>query len=186
MRTGIMTLTNLVKRWLALRPPGMLRTVCICMSLMILLLCGGVLGAESSVAAILHHEFAPGQMIYQSRQSMRDIDRHAWQVVLFKEVTQESADHNVNHVELRLVGFPGVIVFHHPEPLIIRTKTQQDFQAMDQFADQAPAANVGQYDLTDILPQLPLDEPLVLEIPTAQATVLKIPVSVVLEWKLIA
>jgi hypothetical protein len=182
MWTEIMTLTNLIKHGLVLRPLRMLGTVWICMSLIMLLLCGGCLWTESSEAEVLNHEFAPGQITYQSRQSLRDIDRHAWQVVLFKEVT----DQEVSHVELRLVGFPGQIVFHHPDPLILRTKTQQDFQAIDQFPDQAPAANVGQYDLTDILPQLPSDEPLVLEIPTKQATILKIPAPVVLEWKLIA
>ncbi|NJN71540.1 MAG: DUF3122 domain-containing protein [Limnothrix sp. RL_2_0] len=147
-----------------------------------LIFCVNTIFVPPSFAEVRQHEFVPGEMIYQSRQSMRDIDRRPWQVVLFKKVRGEA----VSNIELRLVGFPDQIEFNHPDALLIHTRTGQDFQAVDQFAENAPTPNVGQYDVTDILEQLPTDEPIVLELPTKQNVILKIPVSVVLEWKLIA
>lgn len=147
-----------------------------------LLFCLNAIFAPSSFADVRQHEFVPGEITYQSRQSMRDIDQRPWQVVLFKKVRGEV----VSSIELRLVGFPEHIEFNHPDALVIHTRTGQDFQAVDQFAENAPTPNVGQYDLTDILERLPMDEPIVLELPTQQGVVLKIPVSVILEWKLIA
>lgn len=147
-----------------------------------LIFCVSTIFVPSGLAEVRQHEFVPGEMIYQSRQSMRDIDLRPWQVVLFKKVRGEA----VSNIELRLVGFPDQIEFNHPDVLVIHTRTGQDFQAVDQFAENAPTPNVGQYDVTDILEQLPTDEPIVLELPTKQNVILKIPVSVVLEWKLIA
>ncbi|MGB2924268.1 MAG: DUF3122 domain-containing protein [Limnothrix sp.] len=147
-----------------------------------LFVCLNTIWIQPSLADLRQHEFVPGEMIYQSRQSLRDIDRHPWQIVVFKKVAGE----RVSNVQLRLVGFPDQVEFKHPADLIVRTRTGQDFQVSDQFAEQAPAPNVGQYDVTEILPLLPTDEPIILELPTKQAVTLKIPVSVILEWQAIA
>lgn len=160
----------------------MKKIVCRLCLIFSLFFCFSTLFVAPSFADVRQHEFVPGEIIYQSRQSMRDIDRRPWQVVLFKKVRGEV----VSNIELRLVGFPDQIEFNHPDALLIHTRTGQDFQAVDQFAENAPTPNVGQYDLTDILEQLPTDEPIVLDLPTQQGVVLKIPVSVILEWKLIA
>ncbi|MEQ8959023.1 MAG: DUF3122 domain-containing protein, partial [Coleofasciculus sp. C2-GNP5-27] len=59
--------------------------------------------------------------------------------------------------------------------------------APDVFAQEAPAPNVGQYDVTDVFAQLQADESLTLSIPLkpGQPLSLTIPQSLVIEWQLL-
>ena len=150
--------------------------------LSLLLVLGSGFWAPLSQADIRQYHNGDGQMLDQSRRSMRDLDRRPWQVVVF----QERWGDEIGHTELRLVGFPGQITFQHPEPLVIRTRTGQDFLAADEFGEQPPAPSVGQFDVTAILPQLPLEELLILELPTSPQTTLKIPAALVEEWRLVS
>ncbi|AFY36816.1 hypothetical protein Lepto7376_0378 [[Leptolyngbya] sp. PCC 7376] len=159
-----------------------LRRFVIILGLSLLLLLGDSFWAPLSNAEIRQYHNGTGEMLDQSRRSMRDIDRRSWQVVVFQDVQ----DGVIGHTELRLVGFPGQIEFQHPQPLVIRTRTGQDFQAHDEFEDGAPMASVGQFDVTEIVSQLPEDEPVILELPTIPRSILKIPTSFVLEWQLIS
>jgi hypothetical protein len=77
-----------------------------------------------------------------------------WQVVLFKRVK----DGETVEISLRLVGFPEGIEFLHPERLTITTAKGQILAAEDAFAQESPALNVGQYNMQDILTQLPVTE----------------------------
>lgn len=143
-----------------------------------------VMMQRETIASISTIEEAPGQMLYQSRHSWRDRAGHSWQVVLFKRV---KAGH-IASVSLRLVGFPGIAILAHPQPLLITTKTGEVFTSPDLFAEQSPAPNVGQYDLSDVLLKLPRTGRVLLHIPLIdnESITLRLPPSAVLEWQTIA
>ncbi|MGL5197306.1 MAG: DUF3122 domain-containing protein [Chroococcales cyanobacterium] len=142
------------------------------------------LTAQPAWAEIRQIEEAPGQLLYQSQHSLRDQAGYSWQVVLFKQVK----DATVTGVNLRLVGFPGVADFSHPKPLQIKIETGEIFTAEDEFADQSPAPNVGQYDFKSVLLKLPMNQRIVLLLPIAdeRTIALQIPPSIILEWQTLA
>lgn len=154
------------------------------MLLAIALLGAGSLMPESAFAEIRQMEEAPGELLYQSRHSLRDRAGYSWQVVLFKNVKAGQ----VTSVSLRLVGFPGVVEFSHPQPLQIKISSGDSFTAEDLFAEASPAANVGQYDLKAVLLKLPTDRQVLLSVAMADDRILELPVPppVVLEWQSIA
>ncbi|MCT7954450.1 DUF3122 domain-containing protein [Laspinema palackyanum] len=142
------------------------------------------LRAQPAWADIRQIEEAPGQLLYQSQHSLRDQAGYSWQVVLFKQVKEAT----VTGVNLRLVGFPGVADFSHPKPLEIKIETGEIFRAEDEFADQSPAPNVGQYDFKSVLLKLPMNQRTVLLLPIAdnRTVSLQIPPSIILEWQTLA
>ncbi|NCS42740.1 MAG: DUF3122 domain-containing protein [Microcystis aeruginosa G13-05] len=121
----------------------------------------------------------PGQLLYQSRHSLRDDTGSTWQVVLFKRIK----DGETLEISLRLVGFPEGIEFLHGERLTITTAKGEILAAKDAFAEKSPAANVGQYEMQDILPQLPVTEAIELSLPLEAPRHLNIPIPVLLEWQ---
>jgi Protein of unknown function (DUF3122) len=76
---------------------------------------------------------------------------YAWQVLLFKQ----NYFNPVRDLRLRLVAFPGVVEIAHPQPLEIEATSGKLLSASDAYAITAPAPNVGEYNLTDVLPKLP-------------------------------
>lgn len=154
-------------------------------ALVLLLLLGlGTFATPPAAAAIRQMEEAPGQILLQSRHTLRDEMGNAWQVVLFKRVKAD----NSTTINLRLVGFPDTTEFAHPQPLKISTSKGQILTAEDLFAQKAPAPNVGQYDLKNILPQIPtagaIDLSLVMN--GERSIDLAIPAEVILEWQTLA
>ncbi|NER35264.1 MAG: DUF3122 domain-containing protein [Oscillatoria sp. SIO1A7] len=142
----------------------------------------GAIATRPAAAAIGQIQEAPDLFLYKSLYSLRDRAGNSWQVVLFKQVKGGQ----VASVNLRLVGFPGLAKFSHPAALTIKTATGKLFKAEDMFAETAPAANVGQYDVKDILLQLPATEQLRLYLPTVKTSAeLPVPPPVVLEWQTI-
>lgn len=137
-----------------------------------------------AIATILEQQEAPGQMLYQSRHTLRDNTGSSWQLVLFKRIKNGE----VENVNLRLVGFPDAAEVAHPKPLKITTSRGVFFEAVDEFADKAPAPNVGQYNLTEILPKLSKTEGVELNVAIAgdKNCAIAVPIPVVLEWKEIA
>jgi hypothetical protein len=135
-------------------------------------------------AIISQQEEAPGQILSQSRHTLRDSSGESWQVILFKRVK----DNRVQQVDLRLVGFPETATFIHPQPLTLTTTQGKTFQASDRFAQKTPAPNVGEYDLKDILLELPTDQGIQLSLllESERPTYLTIPLPVVLEWQELA
>jgi hypothetical protein len=155
------------------------------LSLVALLILGeSHLTTQPAWAEIRQIEEAPGQLLYQSQHSLRDQAGYSWQVVLFKPVKNAT----VTGVNLRLVGFPGVAEFSHPKPLQIKIETGEIFTAEDEFADQSPAPNVGQYDFKSVLFKLPINQRTVLLLPIAgdRTITLQIPPSIILEWQTLA
>jgi len=156
------------------------RTLVIGITLFFLILKSPFLTLESANAAILKQQEAPGQLLYQSRHTLRDETGRAWQVVLFKRVQNDQ----INTINLRLVGFPNQAVFLHPKGLEIITRQGRLFQAIDQFAEKAPAPNVGEYNLQEILPKLSSTEQVQLNLPLVDETrILTLPPPIILEWK---
>ncbi|MBD0265874.1 MAG: DUF3122 domain-containing protein, partial [Tolypothrix sp. Co-bin9] len=82
---------------------------------------------------------------------------------------------------------PGSQEVNHPLPLKITTDTEKILTAPDIFLDEAPAPTIGQYDLKDVLPQLPTKE-LLIGIPLGRQNFinLSIPQYVVQEWQEVA
>lgn len=138
---------------------------------------------QPAFASIRQMEEAPGQILVQSRHTLKDNRGNAWQVVLFKRTKPDG----LSTIHLRLVDFPGLADFAHPKSLIITTNTGNSFQAEDVFAEKAPAANVGEFDVQDILSRLPVGKlNLSLAMKGEETTQLSIPSEVVLEWQSVA
>lgn len=104
----------------------------------------------AAYAVLRQHHEASGVLRYHAQDSLQDKQGNAWQIVLFPEDTSDGK----TKYYLRLVGFPGLVEFVHPQSLEILTSEGKIDIAPDIFADKAPANNVGQYDLTKILPKL--------------------------------
>jgi Protein of unknown function (DUF3122) len=139
-------------------------------------------------AAVTQIEEAPGQMLYQSRQNLRDRTGKSWQVVAFKRVRPDGSE----MVSLRLVGFLGAVELDHNQPLTLTTSMGQTLTAKDvtnEISQGATAlANVGEYDIQPVLPQLQSEIPLELTLPmlTGGAIELQIPSIAIQEWQTIA
>lgn len=129
---------------------------------------------------IRQQQEAPGEILYQSRHSLRDETQQTWQVVLFKRMKEGKLE----QVNLRLVGFPKTTKFRHPQTLTLHTQAGEVFQGRDDFAESAPAPNVGQYDMHEILPHLAEARQLELTLPLSPSSrQLNIPFPVLLEWQ---
>lgn len=141
------------------------------------------LTTQSALASIRQMEEAPGQVLIQSRHTLKDNQGNSWQVVLFKRIKADGS----SIIHLRLVDFPGLADFAHPQPLQITISKGDLFKAEDIFADQAPAANVGEFDVQNVLPKLPVTKlNLSLAMKDSSSTRLSIPSEVVLEWQSVA
>ncbi|BAZ86782.1 DUF3122 domain-containing protein [Dolichospermum compactum] len=138
------------------------------------------LSSEKVIAAITQLGNPPEELIYRSQVKLDDQSGKVWQVVLFKQVYSDQP----SNINLRLVGFPSVGELIHPQPLRITSTTGKVWNAADVFLEEAPAPTVGQYDLTEILPQLP-PESLTLSIPLPSTNFINIavPIHVVKEWQ---
>lgn len=137
-------------------------------------------------AAIRQLEEAPGQMVYQSRQTLKDQQGSSWQAIAFKRIRPD----DTAVIYLRLVGFPGTADIDHSQPLTLtnsmgKTLTAADV-SHDMFTDQTQMEpDVGQYDLQPILMQLELSIPLRLTLATLDQSEITLNVSpaVVEEWR---
>ena len=161
----------------------MLRLLLLSSLLLMLLLGQATVITQPAFAVLRQHQDAPGIMRYHSQESLRDKAGNAWQVVLFKKISPGQP----TRLNLRLVGFPGLVEVKHPHSLEIVTADGRLLTATDVFTRDAPAPNVAQYDVTDVLSQLPLNESLTLSIPRPgnQNLTLEIPPFLVNEWQLL-
>lgn len=137
-------------------------------------------------AAIRQLEESPGQMVYQSRQTLKDQQGNIWQAIAFKRVRPDGTA----SIYLRLVSFPGIAEVDHTRPLKLINSLGKTWTANDAsqqiFTDSAtPEPNVAQYDLQPILMQLDPAVPLRLEIPSLSQVSITLNVSPALieEWQ---
>jgi hypothetical protein len=149
---------------------------------LILILSWGFFCSPAPALLRQHHE-TPNVLRYHAQDSLKDRDGNTWQVLLFPDNTQGEK----TTYYLRLVGFPEVKSFNHPQSLEIITPQGKVFTATDAYAQSAPAANVGQYDLTSIVSQLSEKQSLKLSVPLRdnKELALQIPQEVLGEWQLL-
>lgn len=135
-----------------------------------------------AVGVVIKEQISPHIMLYKARQTLRGPSGYSWQVIVFKEITNGQP----SETTLRLVGYPDAVEFIHPQPLTMTTPQGKQINLTDLFADTSPAPNVGQYNLSEILPDLPSDF-VTLSIPLKKGpTKLKIPPFVVEDWQKIS
>lgn len=149
----------------------------------------GVFNPTEARATIQQLEETPGQIVYQSRQSLKDQNRHSWQTIAFKRIRPNGE----TSFELRLVGFPGMIEIDHTQPLTLINSLGKTLTAIDDsskiFSESVqPAPNVSQYNLQPLLSELQVGIPLKLTIPVLQgeAVSLLVPPWLVEEWQAVA
>ncbi|MCT7952470.1 DUF3122 domain-containing protein [Ancylothrix sp. C2] len=153
----------------------------------LLVLCGLILYLSfgyqlPAVGVVIKEQISPAIELYKTRQTLRDPLGYSWQVIVFKEITNGQP----SDTTLRLVGYPDAVEFVHPQPLIITTHQGKNLSLSDLFAEKSPAPNVGQYRLSEILPDLPSDF-VTFSIPLKKGSVhLRIPPFVVEDWQKIA
>jgi hypothetical protein len=139
-------------------------------------------------AIVTQIEEYPGQMLYQSRQTLKDQQGNPWQVIAFKRIHPEGNA----MVSLRLVSFPGGVKLDHTQPLTLTTSLGQTLSARDVSSeisqDTPPLANVGEYDIKPVLPQLQEAISLKLTLPTinGESVSLSVPSSAIQEWQTVA
>jgi Protein of unknown function (DUF3122) len=152
--------------------------------LLLILLVSYLTLTQPAWAVLRQHQDEPGVMRYHSQESLRDDSGKVLQVILFKQISPGKPI----IFNLRLVGFPGIVEFTHPQNLEITTELGQILTAADVYPQGAPAPNVGQYDFTKILTQLAANQSLELAVQLAgeNAIQLKIPQSLATEWHLLA
>jgi hypothetical protein len=139
-----------------------------------------------AMAAIRQLEEAPGQVVYQSRQTLRDQHNHSWQAIAFKRILPDGSQ----VLDLRLVGFPGVAEIDRAQPLRLTNSLGKTLTAEDAsraiFTDAtAPEPQVGQYDLAPIIGELQATMPWQLRVPTTQGEPVELLISPTLiqEWQ---
>lgn len=149
----------------------------------------GLLTTPHAAAVIRQLEEAPGQMVYQSRQTLKDQHGNGWQAIAFKRIRPDGT----TSFSLRLVGFPGIVAIDRTQPLSLSNSLGKTLTATDTsstiFTESAvPEPNVGQYDLQPLLSQLRPEIPLKLTLPTigGEGIKLSIPPSLVQEWQTVA
>lgn len=145
-----------------------------------------LIGFTSPAQARLQQiEEAPGQIVYQSRQTVRDQQNQTWQIIAFQRVK----DSQISDPYLRVVGFPGLAHIDPELPLRMTNALGDQFAAPPAFdhlftdATQ-PEPHIAQYDLVDIIPRLNIAVPLRLEIPSSEEHItLNISPSALFEWQ---
>ena len=137
-------------------------------------------------AALRQLEEAPGQIVYQSRQTLTDRQGNSWQAIAFKRIHPN----DTNVIYLRLVGFSGTADIDHSQPLILTDLMGKTLTAVDvseeMFTDKTQIkTDVGQYDLQPILMQLELVVPLWLTLSNLDQSeiILNVSPEMVREWR---
>ncbi|AFZ20160.1 DUF3122 domain-containing protein [Allocoleopsis franciscana] len=161
---------------------------CLLLLSLLLLMSFGSFNPKTATAAVLETEEAPGQMLYQSRQTLRDQTGNRWQAIAFKRIKPDGTI----SLNLRLVGFPGVVELDHTQPLILTTSLGQRLTAKNisrnVLTDTLSATNIGQYDVMPVLSQLKAEIPLQLTLITTSGSVVKllVPPNAIQEWQTLA
>jgi hypothetical protein len=162
-----------------------IRQLILLISFFLLFFCCSTITCSPATALLREHHESVGILRYHAQSSLKDRQGYTWQVVLFPEPISSNS---ITKYHLRLVGFPGIAEFIHPQPLEIITANGEVFNAADLIAEQAPAPNVGEFDLSEILPLLPKFGTLKLSILLNGNRYLSIsiPSSTRIEWQLLS
>ena len=166
-----------------------MRSLVIIAALLGLCFLNGLFQTPPVLATIRQLEEAPGQIVYQSRQTLPDQQGDRWQVIAFNRIRPGGS----TSFYLRLVGFPGTADIDRSRPLTLTTSLGQVLTAIDAssqiFTDaSAPEPNVGQYDLQPIVSQLSEVTPMQVSLPMLNKGDILLSISPILiqEWKTVA
>ncbi|MBE9047296.1 DUF3122 domain-containing protein [Pleurocapsales cyanobacterium LEGE 10410] len=161
--------------------PSIVRRSILLCNLIVIFTVGSLTIGSPATALLRQHHETHNVLRYHARDSLKDRNGNTWQVLLFPDNSNSATKYY-----LRLVGFPGINSFVHPQSLEILTSQGKILTAMDAYEESAPAPNVGQYDFTPILSQLPTKGSLKLAVPLQEHDLsLKIPGEVLTEWQLL-
>ena len=149
---------------------------------LILFLIISLLTIKPAIPSITETDIAPGQINCRSEEILTDEAGHKWEVMFFTQVDAPQ----VTSLNLRLSGLSSSLPIQSQKPLVISTSSDR-YEATDIFFEQSPLPTIAQYDLKNIVPQLPTVD-LSLEVPleNGQFTRLHIPKAVVKEWQEVA
>ncbi len=161
-----------------------IRRLILFIGFLVLFCCSSIIICSPAAAVLREHHESPGVQAYHAQSSLKDKQGYTWQVVLFPEPQSDL----VTKYHLRLVGFPGIAEFIHPQPLEIITASGQVLNAADLITVSSPAPNVGEFDLTNVLPILPEKGSLKLStiLHGDRDLSLSIPESTLIEWQWLA
>lgn len=179
-------------RGLGLRTPSQCETVLgtvRCVLVLLLWLSLGALAPAPAWATIQRIEEAPGRVVYQTRESLKDQVGHTWQVVAFRRQWPDGAI----SLDLRLVGFPGTVTIDRSQPLTLASVVGPSLTATDSSGEILTSGTplepyVGQYDLLPILDQLRPELPWQLHLATLDGPELKItlPPLAIQDWQVLS
>lgn len=145
-----------------------------------------VVYSPAAAATILYTADTSGSVIVQSRRTLRDQERHSWQVIGFKQIQPDGRE---GEMFLRLVGFPGAVAIDHAQPITLTDPKSHMLSISDisaQIGKDVPLQpHVGQYNLQAALPDLPTEYRLQLQVPTLAPPplLLQIPPALIQEWQ---
>lgn len=138
-----------------------------------------------ATAMVRQIEEAPGQVVYQSRETLQDQHGNRWQAIAFKRQRPEGP----SHFYLRLVGFPGAAVIDRTQALQLTNPLGETLTATDAsgkiFTDEKnPEPHIGQYDLQPLADRLQAELPLQLTIPVEAGEPVRLAIAplVIEEW----
>jgi len=136
--------------------------------------------AHPAIASVHTYPEGAGKVMVRSLQTLRDRQDQAWQLAFFKQVKGGMTE----SVHLRLVGFPGGGEFQHPAPLRLAS-SDHGWTAVDVVtAESSFPANVGEYDVMEVMNQLGNRSLLQIVLPLQTGDVeLVVPPFVVKEWR---
>lgn len=131
------------------------------------------------IATVTETDIAPGKVHCRSEQVLTDDAGHKWDVMFFTEADSPE----VTSLNLRLSGLYSSANIESQKPLVITT-ADKSYKATDIFLENPPLASIGQYNLKNIFPRLPIAD-LTLDIPLENNAIvhLDIPRSLVEEWQ---
>ncbi|WP_019508016.1 DUF3122 domain-containing protein [Pleurocapsa sp. PCC 7319] len=137
---------------------------------------------RSPIATITETDIAPGQVLCRSEHVLSDEAGQKWDVMFFTQANTPQ----VTSLNLRLSGLSSALKIQSQRSLVIDIQGDR-YKASDIFLQEAPLPSIGQYNLKNILPQLPTTD-LFLEIPLEKGKLsrLHIPIAVVKEWQAVA
>ncbi len=138
---------------------------------------------QPAFATIRESKIPPNILLYKSIQTWRDQSKNPWELIFFKEIKGD----NKPKINLRLVGFPELFEFKHPQPLIIKIRDNLMVEVPDIFASdkESFSPNMGQYDFNPIIDRLETNSFWLLELPLkgGNSPTIKVPYFILEEWK---
>ncbi len=160
--------------------------ICALMLVISLLFLGATI--RPAVAEVYIHPDNDGQMLYQTRRTLKDQRGYTWQAVafIFTQATRSGP------LQLRLVGFPGTVELDHEQPMKLLTSLGQTL-TVDNVSDQVSKTNptephVGQWNLQPVLIELGDSMFLDLSVSTTDHETLRLAISpdTIEEWQTVA